>query len=1088
MKIPTLGLAASFPALLAVLGAASSAWATDVVGNINVDTRWSLTGSPYRLTGDVTIAPQATLTIEPGVSIVAAATDQLGAGTDASRVELVVRGRMLADGSLASPISFAPEGGSWYGISFESAAGPSTLTQTRVTGATIGVLCRALPGLTFSDVTIESGDQGVRWQCQTPLTATRISIARMTAGGIDLVGDGGAATLTMRSASIERTVEALTVRGGGIATVEGSSIFFNQTGIHVEDGGSLALRSSLLSGNSVQALLLHQSGARTFTIVNNTFDRNMPNPGGTPGGGAAIRITGVSDPAAFVVRNNLITNQGLGIEVTPPAQPSLDHNDVWNNGTNYSGASQGVGSISVNPLYTAPIGEWIRVDQPVSIGSVPNGYSNSWTFTQPDAVYMRLVIPTFSSEACCDFLRIYDEGGSVLQTISGSFSGTTVDVPGSTVRATFTTDGSVISAGFTISGYEWQSPQRNYRLTSTSPAIDVGNPIGAPSTDFDGTARPYDGDVDGTAVVDLGAFEWHENLPPLAVAGADRVVHPAEALDFDGRGSRDPDGTIVTYAWDFGDGATATGPTASHAFSGVGTFTVTLTVTDLEGATGTDTAQVVVTTNLPPIAAAGPDQSAAVGGVVTLDGGGSTDSDGSIVSYSWDFGDGSPVGSGRVVTHAWVAARVYTVTLTVTDNGGATATDTASIVIGGGPANLPPNADAGGPYTAAVGAAVALDGSLSSDSDGNVVSYSWDFGDGSVGTGSQPTHTYASAGSFLVRLTVTDDDGATDDDVALATISAVGNSPPTARAGGPYSARLGDSVRFDGSASSDSDGTIASYAWDFGDGATATSATADHTYATAGNFLARLTVTDDDGATDDEVALVAITVEGNSSPTADAGGPYAAKIGAMVAFDGSASADSDGTIASYAWDFGDGSTGAGASTTHAYAAAGTFTVRLTVTDDDGAVGQDTTLAVITDEAQPNNAAPVASAGGDRTVTAGEALLLNGAASTDSDGTIVTYAWDLGDGSTADGAAVQHTYAAAGAYVVKLTVTDDKGATDEDFAQITVRARMTLGDDTRRVEESGCGCRTTSPLEASSFSGLVVLGLAFLARRRFRFRS
>ena len=144
------------------------------------------------------------------------------------------------------------------------------------------------------------------------------------------------------------------------------------------------------------------------------------------------------------------------------------------------------------------------------------------------------------------------------------------------------------------------------------------------------------------------------------------------------------------------------------------------------------------------------------------------------------------------------------------------------------------------------------------------------------------------------------------------------------------------SCSFDGSSSSDSDGTVASYAWDFGDGSTATGADATHAYVAAGTYTVTLTVTDNGGATGTTSQSVTVKAAGgNASPTASF---THACTDLSCSFNGSASADSDGTLAGYAWTFGVGSTASGSTTTHTYAAAGTYTVTLTVTDNGGATG------------------------------------------------------------------------------------------------------------------------------------------------------
>jgi PKD repeat protein len=159
--------------------------------------------------------------------------------------------------------------------------------------------------------------------------------------------------------------------------------------------------------------------------------------------------------------------------------------------------------------------------------------------------------------------------------------------------------------------------------------------------------------------------------------------------------------------------------------------------------------------------------------------------------------------------------------------------------------NQAPVSRAGGPYTGAEGQLIQFNGAGSSDADGSIRTYQWYFGDGTGATGPSPTHRYAKAGTYRVFLNVTDYRGAMASANTTATIS--GGQLPTSKPGGPYSGRAGQLIQFDGTRSVDSDGSIQTYQWYFGDGATATGARPTHKYAKAGTYRVYLTVTDNSG-------------------------------------------------------------------------------------------------------------------------------------------------------------------------------------------------------------------------------------------------
>jgi PKD repeat protein len=163
-----------------------------------------------------------------------------------------------------------------------------------------------------------------------------------------------------------------------------------------------------------------------------------------------------------------------------------------------------------------------------------------------------------------------------------------------------------------------------------------------------------------------------------------------------------------------------------------------------------------------------------------------------------------------------------------------------------------------------------------------------------------------------------------------------GNQPPEADAGDPYVGEVGVAVAFDGSGSFDTDGTIASYSWNFGDSGTGTGQSPDHTYATAGVWNVTLEVSDDMGTRDSDSSTADIGA-GARPPLADAGGPYISEVGTEITFDGTSSStpNDGGTIDVYDWDFGDGTVvmDAGPNPTHTYVANDAWPVTVSVTSN-----------------------------------------------------------------------------------------------------------------------------------------------------------
>jgi len=261
---------------------------------------------------------------------------------------------------------------------------------------------------------------------------------------------------------------------------------------------------------------------------------------------------------------------------------------------------------------------------------------------------------------------------------------------------------------------------------------------------------------------------------------------------------------------------------------------------------------------------------------------------------------------------------------------------------GGGPQNQDPTADPDGPYDGTEDVPLTFDGSGSDDPDDDPLTYEWNFGDGSTGSGVSPTHTYLYGGSFTVELTVNDGRGGSDTKTTTATITEV-NDVPVADPNGPYSGTVGEPVSFDGSGSYDydnQDGTAANdqtlnYSWDFGDGQQGSGVSPTHTYAESGDYTVTLTVNDGTADSDPAATTASISVEQNDPPTAS----FTYDCTGLTCDFTDTSTDSDGTVVSWSWTFGDGGTSTAQNPSHTYGAGGTYTVALEVTDDDGATGE-----------------------------------------------------------------------------------------------------------------------------------------------------
>ena len=481
----------------------------------------------------------------------------------------------------------------------------------------------------------------------------------------------------------------------------------------------------------------------------------------------------------------------------------------------------------------------------------------------------------------------------------------------------------------------------------------------------------------------------------------------------------------LTYTWNFGDGSgSIEGENVAHTFIDNGNYTVTLTVSDDDGAATTSTLDVTVNNVAPTILEIIGDTEVKEGESTNYSATAS-DSGNDTLTYSWDFGDGSEIQQGADVTHIFTNNGIITVTLTVTDDDGATATSTLEVVVN----NVAPV------ITEIIGDTEISEGeeinylAIAGDAGNDTLTYSWDFGDGSDPIiGESVNHIFADNGDYTITLTVSDDDGAT----ASSTIDVVVEnvSPTINEIIGDSNVNEGEEVTYSATATDPGDDTL-TYTWNFGDGSDPIIGDSiTHVFTDDGVYAVALTVTDSDGASTTQTIDVTVN---NVAPTiTEILGDTEVNEGQEISYRAIASDDGDDTL-TYTWDFGDGSESIeGENVTHTFTDNGNYTITLTVTDDDGAATSSTLDITV------NNLAPVI------TEIVGETEVLEGdeisyrAIASDSGNDTLTYSWDFGDGSEIQqGADVTHTFTDNGNYTIALTVTDDDGAATTSTIDVTV---------------------------------------------------
>ncbi|MFZ5376121.1 MAG: PKD domain-containing protein [Patescibacteria group bacterium] len=536
------------------------------------------------------------------------------------------------------------------------------------------------------------------------------------------------------------------------------------------------------------------------------------------------------------------------------------------------------------------------------------------------------------------------------------------------VTAPLTRSNPISGYGTNANRYDYNTLVRNYTAANNKVLFDIAD---IESHDLSGnycynaTEREYECDgtlaenyVNGTGHPNtLGAsrlsraFWWlmarasgwnpgSSNYSPVAsfTSSVNAALVPA-TVSFDASASNDPDGNIVSYSWNFGDGSTGSGVTTSHTYTQAGTYQVTLTVTDNAGATGTASTTLTISSEN-----SGTGAFNEIAGQV------------SIEAEHYHSNQAASNGSwSETTTVAAFSGESYLVT---PDNGlwrsEYQLNDSPMVsyeVNFSSPGTYYLWVRTNNPSNTSDSLYFGIDGSRVGAMElSNLNNWGWSR---TVRMSSSPASvTIGSAGTHSINIWMRED-GATVDKVILTTNASyvpsgsglaesprgeVNQLPVASATATPTSGNIPLEVSFDASASNDPDGNIVSYSWNFGDGSTGSGVTTSHTYTQAGSFTATLTVTDNDGGTANHTtSITVVDPNANNQPTASFTQDKTSGVAPVeVNFDGSASTDSDGTITDYSWNFGDGNTGSGVTTSHTYTQAGSYQVTLTVTDDDGA--------------------------------------------------------------------------------------------------------------------------------------------------------